>query len=44
MVPVPNNSHPSDGGEETDSVGMVPVSTAEDWKEDESGANTMLSV
>jgi hypothetical protein len=38
------NSHSSDGGEGVDSVGIVLVSRIEDWKDDESGANTMLSV
>jgi len=40
---IPGNSHPS-GGEGVDSVGLVAVSTGEDWKDDESGANTMVSV
>jgi hypothetical protein len=40
---MPGNSHPSEGGEEVDSV-MALVSSTEGWKDDESGANTMMSV
>ena len=42
-VPKPGNSHASDGGEGVDSS-LVLVSSTEDWKDDESGANTMVSV
>jgi hypothetical protein len=43
-VPMPGNSHASNGGDSIDTLGLVLVSGTEHWKDDESGANTMASV